>query len=54
VEAGPYLHAGANRIQVRVATTLNNRLGSIEPTVQKRGLVQDYGLIGPVVLTPHE
>ena len=53
VEVGPYLHAGPNKLVVRVATTLNNRLSSLEPTVAKRGLIQNYGLIGPVVLTPH-
>jgi hypothetical protein len=53
VEVGPYLHAGSNSIEVRVATTLNNRLSSLDPDVAKRGLIQAYGLIGPVVLTPH-
>jgi glycosyl hydrolase family 106( putative alpha-L-rhamnosidase) len=53
VEIGPYLHAGANTLVVRVATTLNNRLSSLDPAVAKRGLIQEYGLIGPVVLTPH-
>jgi hypothetical protein len=52
-EVGPYLHAGVNSIQVRVATTLNNRLAGLDPDVKKRGLVQPYGLIGPVVLTPN-
>jgi alpha-L-rhamnosidase len=52
-EVGPYLHAGSNTIEVRVATTLNNRLSSLDPDVAKRGLIQGYGLIGPVVLTPH-
>ena len=53
VEVGPYLHAGENTLVVRVATTLNNRLSSLDPAVAKRGLIQQYGLIGPVVLTPH-
>jgi hypothetical protein len=53
VEVGPYLHAGSNNIEVRVATTLNNRLSSLDPDVAKRGLIQPYGLVGPVVLTPH-
>ena len=52
-EVGPYLHAGSNTIEVRVATTLNNRLSSLDPDVAKRGLIQGYGLIGPVVLTLH-
>jgi hypothetical protein len=53
VEAGTFLHAGANTLAIRVATTLNNRLSSLDPAVAKRGLIQEYGLIGPVVLTPH-
>ncbi|MGA2534626.1 MAG: glycosyl hydrolase [Terracidiphilus sp.] len=52
-EIGPYLHAGANTLAIRVATTLNNRLSSLDPAVAKRGIIQEYGLIGPVVLTPH-
>jgi hypothetical protein len=52
-EIGPYLHAGSNTLVVRVATTLNNRLSSLDPAVAKRGLIQEYGLIGPVVITPH-
>jgi hypothetical protein len=52
-EVGPYLHAGSNTIEVRVATTLNNRLSSLDPDVAKRDLIQGYGLIGPVVLMPH-
>jgi len=52
-DAGPYLKAGKNTIVVRVATTLNNRLSELEPLVKKRGIVQQYGLIGPVVLTPY-
>jgi hypothetical protein len=53
VEAGTFLHAGANTLAIRVATTLNNRLSSLDPAVAKRGLIQEYGLIGPVVVTPH-
>jgi hypothetical protein len=52
-EVGKYLHAGVNTLVIRVATTLNNRLSSLDPGVAKRGLIQEYGLIGPVVLTPH-
>jgi len=52
-EVGPYLHAGKNTLAIRVATTLNNRLSSLDAAVAKRGLIQDYGLIGPVKLTPH-
>jgi hypothetical protein len=53
VEIGPHLHSGANTLAVRVATTLNNRLSSLDPAVAKRGLIQAYGLIGPAVITPH-
>jgi alpha-L-rhamnosidase/Glycosyl hydrolases family 2, sugar binding domain len=53
VDLGPYLHAGANTIAVRVATTLNNRLAQLDTSVKNRGVIQNYGLIGPVVLTPY-
>jgi len=52
-DLGPYLKAGRNTIAVRVATTLNNRLAKLDDDVANRGLVQPYGLVGPVVLTPY-
>jgi hypothetical protein len=52
-DIGPYLKAGRNSIAVRVATTLNNRLAAIDDDVANRGLVQPYGLVGPVRLTPY-
>jgi hypothetical protein len=52
-DLGPYLKAGRNTIAVRVATTLNNRLAKLDAAVAARGLVQPYGLVGPVVLTPY-
>jgi len=52
-DIGPYLKAGRNSIVLRVATTLNNRLAKIDEGVANRGLVQPYGLAGPVVLTPY-
>ena len=52
-DIGPYLKAGRNTIAVRVATTLNNRLAKIDDDVANRGLVQPYGLVGPVRLTPY-
>jgi hypothetical protein len=52
-EVGPYLKAGRNTISIRVATTLNNRLSALDEAVRNRGLVQGYGLVGPVVLTPY-
>jgi hypothetical protein len=45
-----YIKPGANTIEVRVATTLNNRLADIDPDVKKRNFSQNYGLIGPVVI----
>ena len=52
-DVGPHLKAGANTITVRVATTLNNRLANMDSDVANRGIVQPYGLVGPVVLTPY-
>ena len=52
-DIGPYLKSGWNALLVRVATTLNNRLARIDDDVANRGLVQPYGLIGPVRLTPY-
>ncbi len=52
-DVGPYLKPGRNSIAVRVATTLNNRLAKLDAEVANRGLVQPYGLVGPVVLTPY-
>src|ERR1035438_9568325 len=50
-EIGPYLKGGQNRIEVRVTTSLNNRLAKIDEEVANRGLVQPYGLVGPVRVT---
>ncbi len=36
VDIGPYLHAGANTIVVRVATTFNNRLLALDTAVRNR------------------
>ncbi len=52
-DIGAYLKPGRNTIAVRVATTLNNRLVKLDDDVAKRGIVQPYGLVGPVVLTPY-
>ena len=52
-DIGPYLKAGKNTIVIRVATTLNNRLAKIDTDVANRGLIQPYGLVGPVRLTPY-
>jgi hypothetical protein len=53
VDLGPYLHAGANTLAVRVATTFNNRLSTLDTAVRNRGVIQNYGLVGPVTLTPY-
>jgi hypothetical protein len=52
-DVGRYLKAGSNTITVRVATTMNNRLANLDPDVGKRGIVQPYGLVGPVVVAPY-
>jgi hypothetical protein len=52
-DLGTSLHAGANTVVVRVATTLNNRLYDLDTAVKNRGLLQDYGLVGPVVIAPY-
>jgi len=52
-DVGPYLRVGHNGLVIRVATTLNNRLAAVDEDVRARGLVQPYGLVGPVVLTPY-
>ena len=52
-DLGNALKAGKNTLVVRVATTLNNRLAKIEEEVANRGLVQPYGLVGPVKVTPY-
>jgi hypothetical protein len=52
-DVGSYLKAGANSITVRVATTLNNRLANLDTDVANRGIVQPYGLLGPVRLRPY-
>ncbi|MEV6346454.1 glycosyl hydrolase [Actinoplanes sp. NPDC051851] len=52
-DLGSHLHAGANTVTVRVATTLNNRLAALDSSVAARGVIQNYGLIGPVTLTPY-
>ena len=38
---------------MRVATTLNNRLFALDTAVRNRGVTQNYGLVGPVTLTPY-
>ncbi|MFD4323618.1 glycosyl hydrolase [Nocardioides sp. NPDC058538] len=45
IDLGPYLKGGTNQIQVIVASTLNNAANGTN--------LQDYGLLGPVVLRPY-
>lgn len=47
------LRAGTNTLEVRVATNLNNRLTTLDPAIANR-MILNYGLIGPVTLTPYE
>lgn len=55
VDITRYVKAGENTLAVRVATTLNNRLATLDTaatgSVKARGLVQEYGLIGPVTVS---
>ncbi|WP_210438985.1 glycosyl hydrolase [Nocardioides xinjiangensis] len=51
-DIGEHLKPGSNTVEVRVATTLNNQLASVLPAVATRGVTQEYGIVGPVTLTP--
>jgi alpha-L-rhamnosidase len=51
-DIGRYLHPGTNTLQIRVATTLRNRLRTLDPQVAALPR-QDYGLIGPVQVLPY-
>jgi hypothetical protein len=53
LDVGGLLQAGANTIEVEVATTLLNRLRVVTPAIYGIAARQAYGLIGPVVLTPY-
>jgi len=50
-DISPYLQAGENTISVRVTTNFNNQLYALDTSVQARGIIENYGLVGPVVLT---
>lgn len=52
-DLGSTLKAGKNSLEIRVATTLNNRLVSINKAAADRGIIQEYGLVGPVLLKPY-
>jgi hypothetical protein len=51
-DVGPLLKPGRNTLVVRVSTTINNQLARVIPAVATRGVVQEYGMVGPVILTP--
>jgi hypothetical protein len=52
-DASPYLQPGTNAITIRVATTLNNRIRTLDAAAETRGVIQNNGLNGPVVLRPY-
>ncbi|MET9084894.1 glycosyl hydrolase [Streptomyces sp. NPDC004237] len=52
VDLGTRLRPGSNTLVVTVATTLLNRLKVTRPTVYTQPK-QDYGLLGPVTVTPY-
>lgn len=52
IDLGSALKPGTNLVTVTVATTLMNRLRVTRPTVYTQPR-QDYGLIGPVTITPY-
>jgi hypothetical protein len=53
VDLGGRLRRGANTIEVEVATPLFNRLRISNPAVFGTSARQNYGLVGPVQLTPY-
>lgn len=52
-DLGNSLKAGENKIEIRVSTTLNNRLFTLSKAVIDRGIIQEYGLVGPVIFQPY-
>jgi hypothetical protein len=54
IEVGRYLRAGDNTLTVRVASTLLNAVRVAPGTGAGRRPRMDYGLLGPVRLTPRE
>ncbi|MES2796149.1 MAG: sugar-binding domain-containing protein, partial [Bacteroidota bacterium] len=53
-DLGNTLKAGSNKIEVQVSTTLNNRLFTLSKAVTDRGIIQEYGLVGPVIFQPYQ
>ncbi len=54
VDLGNTLKAGENKIEIQVSTTLNNRLHALNKAVADRGIIQEYGLVGPVIFQPYK
>jgi alpha-L-rhamnosidase len=52
-DLGNTLKAGVNKIEIQVSTTLNNRLFTLSKPVTDRGIIQEYGLVGPVIFQPY-
>jgi hypothetical protein len=52
VDLGRRLRPGRNRVEVRVATTMINRVRAFQPAFASRPR-QDYGLLGPVTVLPY-
>lgn len=52
-DLGTTLKAGENKIEIQISTTLNNRLYALNKAVTDRGIIQEYGLVGPVILQPY-
>ncbi|MFT4084571.1 MAG: glycosyl hydrolase [Nocardioides sp.] len=53
IDLGPYLRAGKNTLQVEVASTLCNAVRVARGGQWADFARQDYGLLGPVTLTPY-
>ena len=53
LDISDHVRAGRNTIRVEVASTLINSLRVFRPEVYGGVKRQDYGLIGPVTVTPH-
>ncbi|GAA4195332.1 glycosyl hydrolase [Microbacterium oryzae] len=52
IDVSDYVQVGRNTIRVEVATPLNNRMRTVNPAVYGQMGKQEYGLMGPVTITP--
>ena len=52
-DVSEHLVPGRNTLEVRVATTLRNRMRTVEGSGQAASARQPYGLVGPVSLRPY-